>query len=312
MTTYNSYEAAKIANPESDIYIYKSQHNESSFKAIDGAPTSQFANGWKLCHPANHCMTVEEFLKAGYKLYLGDIYLSINGVVCFCDANFPPSVLNNPNEHDNERYILRAKSLEEKPKTESDYEKGMREAMKKIAKSCGRSFCVDIGYEDLPDLVESLINTKAEEKPKRVKVEYVKVEESIFDVMEDYYSGRLFGDSLGEIKITTFAHLGACFDTGKVYRRVETPIEWWEDLVEYIEKATEDSGYAELTKGEKLHVEASMSRDKWCDFARILIEQEGEAVDNKSDINTASIRSKAVELVFNPTPWRDPLCGQRG
>ncbi len=63
-----------------------------------------------------------------------------------------------------------------------------------------------------------------EEKPKRVKFEYVKVEEPIFDVMEDYYSGRLFGDSLGEIKITTFAHLGACFDTGKAYRRVETEI----------------------------------------------------------------------------------------
>ena len=71
----------------------------------------------------------------------------------------------------------------------------------------------------------------------------------------------------------TLVELVTAFDDLNLYRRIEKPIEWWDDLVEYIERTTEDSGYAELLKGEKLHIEATMNRDQWCDFARILLEQ---------------------------------------
>ena len=59
----------------------------------------------------------------------------------------------------------------------------------------------------------------------------------------------------------------------EVHCKLENPIEWWEDLVECIDNTTDGSGYAESIKGEKLHVNASMTRDQWCDFARILLEQ---------------------------------------
>ena len=78
------------------------------------------------------------------------------------------------------------------------------------------------------------------------------------------------------VKIESIAHLAACYDVGSIYRRVETHIEWWEDLVEHIEKTTEDSGYAQLINGERLHVEATMTREQWRDFAKIILKQEGE------------------------------------
>ena len=75
-------------------------------------------------------------------------------------------------------------------KTESDYDKGMREAMKKIAISCNKKFGFDVGYEDLPDLVESLVNHKPEQKEPKFK--YVKVEDSAFDLKDELEAGELF------------------------------------------------------------------------------------------------------------------------
>ena len=114
-----------------------------------------------------------------------------------------------------------------------------------------------------------------EEKPKRVKVEYVKLENpSIHELAELYDSGELVFYQGGEyLKVTQTRQVYFHAHNLSIYRRIETPIEWWEDLVDYIGKATEDSGFAEPIKDEKLYVNASMSRDKWCDFARILLEQ---------------------------------------
>ena len=225
MTTYNSYQEAKIANPELNIYWLESRGlflaDEISGDVI--MDTTHDSKGY-YCAPADHCMTVEQFLKAGHKFVEGDLCLGrddkllvISGSRLALGWNDKSQIIDGI-----DRYILRAAALEEKPKIESDYDKGMREAMKKIAKSCGKSFCVDIGYEDLPDLVESLINPKPEEKPKRV--EYVKVEDSIFDLQSDFESGCLFGDSSGLVKVSSLAYLGACYDTGTIYCRIETEI----------------------------------------------------------------------------------------
>ena len=40
---------------------------------------------------------------------------------------------------------------------DSEYDKGMRHAMQKIAQLCGRNFAVNVGYVDLPDVVEAAL-----------------------------------------------------------------------------------------------------------------------------------------------------------
>lgn len=71
---------------------------------------------------------------------------------------------------------------------ESDYDRGMREAMKKIALSCGRNFCADIGYEDLPDLVDSLI---CKPQPK-TRTEYKPVTMRDYEALQEFHAGKEF------------------------------------------------------------------------------------------------------------------------
>ena len=178
MATYNSYEEAKIANPECDIYIYKSQHNESSFKAIDGAPTSQFANGWKLCHPANHCMTVEQFLDDGHKLAMKDVVLNSGGAVVCMDYNRCLSDFGVLNGGSHKEYILRAAALEEKPKP----------------------------------------------------TKFVRVEESIFDLKEEFEKGELyFLHAFGHDQIDDINMLLVRWEEKRVYRQVE--LDWVESVI---------------------------------------------------------------------------------
>lgn len=66
-------------------------------------------------------------------------------------------------------------------------------------------------------------------------------------------------------------------DNEPFYRKVERPVEWWEDAVEFVkENACNMNAIARNLADDGLYVEAKMSRDQWCDFARIILEQEGE------------------------------------
>ncbi len=63
----------------------------------------------------------------------------------------------------------------------------------------------------------------------------------------------------------------------QLYRKVERPVEWWEDAAEFVrENACNMNAIARNLEDDGLYVEAKMTRDQWCDFARILLEQEGE------------------------------------
>lgn len=57
--TYESYKSARIANQESVIYEF-----EGCFSTIKGI-------GSKECNPADHCVTVEQFLNENEALPLG-------------------------------------------------------------------------------------------------------------------------------------------------------------------------------------------------------------------------------------------------
>lgn len=105
MTTYNSYEAAKIANPESEIC-----------KLASGYIATNEPQGVSVhkCNPADYCMTVEKFLADGHKFVEGDIVID-DGEVAVIDCEFECTVYNDPDEGDSFIYILRAAALEERP-----------------------------------------------------------------------------------------------------------------------------------------------------------------------------------------------------
>ncbi len=222
MTTYNSYQEAKIAMPNACICVFKNEGKDAFFGMSTREGTT-LHNGSKFAEPQDYCMTVDKFLYDGHEFVEGDVYLNSDGRTL--------GVVNIP-EYNNKRstidcdlYILRAAALETK-------------------------------------------------EPKRTKVEYVNVHnsEAIKAVMEgsiDYwceisgsYSNLTMDSSLQEF---------CC-----AVHRIETPIEWWEDandlLGELANLSLDDDGVLQLTMG-KGQVGFGMSRDKWCDFARILLEQ---------------------------------------
>ena len=71
-------------------------------------------------------------------------------------------------------------------------------------------------------------------KPKRIKVEYVKVEDSIFDLQHDLVDGNLFYQDTDDshYPINTERQLVYWFDLDGVYRKVETEIDERQEFIE--------------------------------------------------------------------------------
>lgn len=55
----------------------------------------------------------------------------------------------------------------------TDFDDGMRNAMQRIARACGKSFAVDIGYDNLPELVEELLARPDATQPQLSEIRYV-------------------------------------------------------------------------------------------------------------------------------------------
>lgn len=116
MTTYNTYQEAKIANTEESIYTTKISMNgkREVFGVYD--IIADITLNYYTCSPADYCMTVEKFLADGHNFVEGDVYLNIQGDVRVVSSNKEwIDVLNGKSAMDNKRYILRAEALEEKP-----------------------------------------------------------------------------------------------------------------------------------------------------------------------------------------------------
>ncbi|AUS00496.1 hypothetical protein NVP1276O_03 [Vibrio phage 1.276.O._10N.286.54.E4] len=107
MTTYNTYQEAKIANPEGEVYS-----DGSMFFAL---PVKTFMYDSAKCNPADYCMTVEKFLVGGHKFVEGDAFLETDGDIYRVGMGFV-DMMNESDKLDCHRYILRAAALEEKPK----------------------------------------------------------------------------------------------------------------------------------------------------------------------------------------------------
>ena len=114
MKEYNSYPEAKIANPQSNIYVSISgvfaDSDHVSFIALSGVK-----EGWNKCNPAEYCMTVEQFEDSGKRLVDGDLYINLDGHVITYNEGYGLGVDRDPSRNGG-RFILRAAALEEKEK----------------------------------------------------------------------------------------------------------------------------------------------------------------------------------------------------
>lgn len=112
MKTYNTYQEAKVANPERDIY--KDKGGEFGLRS----ELLRSVGPLDECNPADHCMTVEKFLADGHKFVEGDLILDGGVIWTVSDRVNSDTYIytvkssNKPDTDDNERYILRAAALE--------------------------------------------------------------------------------------------------------------------------------------------------------------------------------------------------------
>ena len=122
MTTYESFEAAKIANPDCEIVTNGPNWNGSEslsgkFQALIYQLIDSF--GWIVCNPADYCMSVEQFLNNDHKFIDGDAYIDSDGVIRIIgSANHSKRACNKILNICRPQYsfILRAAALEEKEK----------------------------------------------------------------------------------------------------------------------------------------------------------------------------------------------------
>lgn len=66
-----------------------------------------------------------------------------------------------------------------------------------------------------------------------------------------------------------------------IYRKVERPIEWWENACDYASKIghsqpIEATVSLDNSREYLLHVNAMMTKWQWCEFARIILGEDGE------------------------------------
>lgn len=115
MKVYNTYQEAKIENPNSDIYY--TCLGFSSERLVSPVVICE------LCSPADYCMTLESFLSGGNLLVVGDVVLSTHDSVRdICDERTAANFNRNDCE-DSIRYILRAKALDaQKPSPMVEFE----------------------------------------------------------------------------------------------------------------------------------------------------------------------------------------------
>lgn len=115
MKTYKTYQECKIANPERTVHKISGEFTASS--------VSEHGHSLQPCNPADHCMTVKEFLDAGYRFEVGDALLFPDDVeqvqivgptachTCFIDVD----AANCRSMVDHKVYVLRADALESRP-----------------------------------------------------------------------------------------------------------------------------------------------------------------------------------------------------
>lgn len=225
---YKSFEAAKIANPEEEIF----KLDDGSFVTPNWINNNDFVKHvFTICHAKDYCMSVGEFLSKGGLVFSTDLHIDEHGKVK--TIGYKPFGCSTSLE---KSYILKAAALED-------------------------------GIEE------------EHETPKRVKVEYVECDnlQDALDKFESMSGFEFYPDENGDgERINSVRNLAMAYGHGSLYLKVETPIEWWKDALQFTKDNAENKitvHESQIYHGGELFIKASMSRDKWCDFARILLEQ---------------------------------------
>lgn len=222
MTTYNTYQEAKIAMPLA--CIIHDTDDDIFFGMPSREGTTLNDDGCKFAEPHDYCMTVEKFLADGHKFKFGDLIVSLTGTVS--KVNIEWIVNESISEVDRKYFILRAATLEEK-------------------------------------------------KP-RTKVEYVQVLDCIFNLKSDYENGNLYhsydGKEFSEIKGDERT-VARCLVECNLYRRIETPITWKEELYNYLDNSCEmsddfDGSFTIEIEGRPL--EFNLNDDEFVDMCKLV------------------------------------------
>lgn len=122
MTTYSTYQEAKIANPEEEILKARDDWDGCKCyvgKFIANKPDESGGvpfigkGSFKKCDPSKYCITVEKFLADGHKVFMGDVIINANGNVNNITQGCA-SMLNGEGgaKFNDTRYILHAAALE--------------------------------------------------------------------------------------------------------------------------------------------------------------------------------------------------------
>ena len=106
---YKTYQEAKIANPDSEIYYSGPRRlGDKGFFS-----TRESATGLNHeCRPKDYCVTLKSFLASGKRLVLGDAYIGASGIVTIVGDSTTEGAVNEHCSSDGSRYILKAKALE--------------------------------------------------------------------------------------------------------------------------------------------------------------------------------------------------------
>ncbi|ADX88269.1 hypothetical protein TUST1-182_01115 [Vibrio phage ICP1_2006_C] len=250
MTTYNTYAEAKIANPDSEIYVSA----RGFFAPLNLNIPACNSNAWVECHPKDYCITLEEFLKKGYKLVDNDIYPEDDGDFCVVGVDIKTKTANSSCVDDEYRYILRAKALETQP-TKSK-------------------------IDNTPQQVESLSSATTTNAPAKVvtKVEYEQVKvKSFFELSEPFQLGELYFDAAGDCekksKILTELQLSQLFFRNtKIYRRIEKELTWQE----YVESIYSFVEFSTKNKSVHINTKQSIDEDSYLEMCRVTLRAIGE------------------------------------
>ncbi|QGZ13240.1 hypothetical protein PP410_gp23 [Vibrio phage NF] len=124
MKIYNSYQEAKIANQEKDIFSLQGKYTCGGDEPLH--PDSQGCY-WTHCEPSDYLMSVSMFINSGHKISAGDTFIDTDGKV---ETMTEIDAINNCiNDDDDKRYILKSAWIKDKIPTESTEE---REALDMI------------------------------------------------------------------------------------------------------------------------------------------------------------------------------------
>ncbi|AUR81538.1 hypothetical protein NVP1007O_72 [Vibrio phage 1.007.O._10N.261.55.F9] len=131
MTTYNTYQEAKIANNPSAIY----KLDNGEFVTGGWIEYRNYGkHTFELCDPADYCMSMLMFYEIGLELIDGDMYQNERGIVCTVgDLGFEEQYCNNLEGHadPSKVYILKSLALKDIP-TETPEEKEVMDSIESV------------------------------------------------------------------------------------------------------------------------------------------------------------------------------------